>query len=119
MNARNIVRLRPAVPSFAKCSARVVTATRVTNALKQSPATAYFSTGHARRQESSSSNSAPLARPGLVDQTQIEKKQFADYDLGGKVYIITGGARGLGLTLAEALVEAGGKGAVSLRIVNH
>ncbi|KAK0855517.1 hypothetical protein LTS02_011059 [Friedmanniomyces endolithicus] len=29
--------------------------------------------------------------------------------LNGRVYVVTGGAQGLGLTLAEALVEAGGK----------
>ncbi|KAM0251929.1 hypothetical protein ACHAQJ_007944 [Trichoderma viride] len=36
-------------------------------------------------------------------------KRFADFDLAGKAFIVTGGARGLGLALAEALVEAGGK----------
>jgi NAD(P)-dependent dehydrogenase (short-subunit alcohol dehydrogenase family) len=30
--------------------------------------------------------------------------------LDKRVFIVTGGARGLGLTLAEALVEAGGHG---------
>lgn len=32
------------------------------------------------------------------------------FDLSGKVFIVTGGGRGLGLTLAEALAEAGGSG---------
>lgn len=32
------------------------------------------------------------------------------FDLTEKVFIVTGGARGLGLTLAEALAEAGGSG---------
>ncbi|KAM3528408.1 hypothetical protein NHJ13051_002389 [Beauveria bassiana] len=36
-------------------------------------------------------------------------KRFADFDLAGKTFIVTGGARGLGLAIAEALVEAGGK----------
>ncbi|KAI9653530.1 MAG: hypothetical protein M1821_007038 [Bathelium mastoideum] len=39
----------------------------------------------------------------------IGAKQFADFDLGGGVYIVTGAAQGLGLAMAEALVEAGGK----------
>jgi len=35
--------------------------------------------------------------------------RFREFELDGKVFVVTGGARGLGLTLAEALVEAGGK----------
>ncbi|KAI1661107.1 NAD(P)-binding protein [Daldinia decipiens] len=38
----------------------------------------------------------------------IGQKRLADFDLGGKVFIVTGGARGLGLSLAEALAETGG-----------
>ena len=41
------------------------------------------------------------------------RKRFREYDLEGKVYIVTGGAQGLGLTLAEALVEAGGTGCLT------
>lgn len=37
-------------------------------------------------------------------------KAFADFDLKDRVFVVTGGARGLGLNLAEALCEAGGKG---------
>lgn len=37
-------------------------------------------------------------------------KRFADFHLSGKTFIVTGGARGLGLAIAEALVEAGAKG---------
>ena len=33
-----------------------------------------------------------------------------DFDLEGKVIVVTGGGRGLGLTMAQALVEAGCKG---------
>lgn len=40
----------------------------------------------------------------------VGRKRFGDYDVAGKVFIVTGGAQGLGLTMAEALVEAGGKG---------
>ncbi|KAI1414433.1 NAD(P)-binding protein [Hypoxylon sp. FL1857] len=39
----------------------------------------------------------------------IGQKKLADFDLGGKVFIVTGAARGLGLSLAEALAEAGGQ----------
>jgi len=37
------------------------------------------------------------------------RKRFADFDLTGKVFIVTGGAQGLGLAMAEAVAEAGGK----------
>lgn len=37
-------------------------------------------------------------------------RQFRDFDLEGKVFAITGGARGLGLSMAEILAEAGGHG---------
>jgi hypothetical protein len=40
----------------------------------------------------------------------IGRKRFADFDVAGKVFVVTGGAQGLGLAMAEALVEAGGKG---------
>ncbi|KAJ9617042.1 hypothetical protein H2200_000763 [Cladophialophora chaetospira] len=35
--------------------------------------------------------------------------RFREFDLEGKVFVVTGGARGLGLVLAEALIEAGGQ----------
>ncbi|KAK4673935.1 hypothetical protein QC763_116330 [Podospora pseudopauciseta] len=47
--------------------------------------------------------------PRVSPSENIGRQRFSDFDLGGKVYIVTGGAQGLGLTLAEALVEAGGK----------
>lgn len=47
----------------------------------------------------------------LPDPEHPERTQrFRDFDLEGKVFVVTGGGRGLGLTLAEVLVEAGGKG---------
>ena len=36
--------------------------------------------------------------------------RFREFNLAGKVYVVTGGAQGLGLSLAEALVEAGSTG---------
>lgn len=47
---------------------------------------------------------------GLPRETNVGGKRFADFDLQGKTFLVTGGARGLGLALAEALVEAGGRG---------
>ncbi|KAL4928499.1 NAD(P)-binding protein [Aspergillus undulatus] len=36
------------------------------------------------------------------------KERFREFSLAGKVFAVTGGGRGLGLTMSEALVEAGG-----------
>lgn len=46
---------------------------------------------------------------GLSKHAEVGSKRFADFDLAGKTFLVTGGARGLGLSLAEALVEAGGR----------
>jgi hypothetical protein len=37
-------------------------------------------------------------------------ERFREFDMEGRVYAITGGGRGLGLSMAEALIEAGAKG---------
>lgn len=38
-----------------------------------------------------------------------QKSRMPEFSLAGKVIIVSGGARGLGLTQAEALLEAGAK----------
>lgn len=66
------------------------------------------------RSYSKPTNPDPKKNPTNVLKPPIDanigRKRFADFDLAGRVFIVTGGARGLGLALAEALVEAGGKG---------
>lgn len=51
-----------------------------------------------------------VQRGGLPRGAEVGSKRFGDFDLAGKVFVVTGGARGLGLALAEALIEAGGRG---------
>lgn len=45
-----------------------------------------------------------------------ERTNIGCIQLDGKVFVVTGGARGLGLTLAEALVEGGGHGMVDILV---
>ncbi|KAF7715258.1 Uncharacterized protein PECH_002122 [Penicillium ucsense] len=42
-------------------------------------------------------------------------RRFRDFDMEGRVYAITGGGRGLGLAMGEALIEAGAKGIVIIQ----
>ncbi|KAF1931375.1 NAD(P)-binding protein [Didymella exigua CBS 183.55] len=59
-----------------------------------------------------------LYRRGLVShrdkKTPYEKREIAGdgkhghFNIGGKVYVVTGGGQGLGFSIAEGLVEAGG-----------
>ncbi|KAL2136164.1 hypothetical protein VTI74DRAFT_5217 [Chaetomium olivicolor] len=59
------------------------------------------------------SSALPLLRQTNPEQRlpteNVGKKRFADFEVAGKVFVVTGGAQGLGLAMAEALVEAGGK----------
>ncbi|ROV96581.1 hypothetical protein VMCG_07786 [Cytospora schulzeri] len=49
-------------------------------------------------------------RPVTVHRDEnVGRRPLADFDLKGRVFVVTGGAQGLGLALAEGLVEAGGK----------
>ena len=66
-----------------------------------------------RSQESDASDSGSK-RTAIAQRLPAESKhspqRLREFGLDNRVFIVTGGARGLGLTLAEALVEAGGHG---------
>ncbi|KAL2153851.1 hypothetical protein VTH82DRAFT_2527 [Thermothelomyces myriococcoides] len=55
----------------------------------------------------------PRSHPNKDNKPAIDenigRKRFGDFNVTGKAFIVTGGAQGLGLAMAEALVEAGGK----------
>ncbi|KAL7662235.1 hypothetical protein ACMYSQ_001584 [Aspergillus niger] len=44
-----------------------------------------------------------------LPRSEKAQERFREFSLAGKVFAVTGGARGLGLSMAEALVEAGGR----------
>lgn len=97
---RGLSRARPSAPLSlrAACASRPI-ATRSINAAAPSLQTRHLS------------STPPTSAKGLPpkDVSSPDRKRFADFQVAGKVFIVTGGARGLGLTLAEGLAEAGGK----------
>ncbi|KAI1074817.1 NAD(P)-binding protein [Whalleya microplaca] len=50
----------------------------------------------------------PAVSTSPSPEANIGQKRLADFDLRDRVSVVTGGARGLGLSLAEALAETGG-----------
>lgn len=68
-----------------------------------------------------SSTSRPLFEYGASKQAtsasnysnpekDAPRKAYPDFSIKDKVYVITGGGRGLGLVIAEAMVQAGAEG---------
>ncbi|GAB1311458.1 hypothetical protein MFIFM68171_01668 [Madurella fahalii] len=70
-------------------------------------------TSRPQNEQTKPRNPAPREHPSNAHKPRIDenigRKRFGDFNVAGKVFVVTGGAQGLGLTMAEALVEAGGK----------
>ncbi|KAK3075885.1 hypothetical protein LTR53_000459 [Teratosphaeriaceae sp. CCFEE 6253] len=93
--ARRIARLAPPAAASTRCTCSNITSTR-SLATTASPDTA-----------SLSRHASAIAQRLPSPDAQQSLHRFREFELDGRVYIVTGGAQGLGLTLAEALVEAG------------
>ncbi|KAJ9133723.1 D-arabinitol 2-dehydrogenase [Pleurostoma richardsiae] len=98
-------RTRPAVSLFPKVAAATTTP-KATRSLQTSGTTTQPFTGSLKGEVE---RRRDPKRVKLPSHANVGRNRFADFDLAGRVFIVTGGARGLGLALAEALVEAGGK----------
>ncbi|KAI0481754.1 short-chain dehydrogenase [Xylaria cf. heliscus] len=108
---QNILRL--AVPRAAPANSALMVQRRLFHP-SQSVATATTqSSDPETRHSKAPSPPAPEKNPatglGPSRDEIVGQKRLADFDLRGRVFLVTGGARGLGLALAEALVETGGK----------
>ncbi|KAK4153535.1 D-arabinitol 2-dehydrogenase [Chaetomidium leptoderma] len=83
--------------------------------IRLTTARAIHSSRNAQTQTWPDKNTSPEPRehPNADQKPRIDenigRKHFGDFNVAGKVFVVTGGAQGLGLTMAEALVEAGGK----------
>ncbi|PLB34280.1 putative short chain dehydrogenase/oxidoreductase [Aspergillus candidus] len=71
-------------------------------------AAAAFSTTHSASSPPPGAHHIQTRMPSMRQEPKIKNTpRFQEFDLDGRVYAITGGGRGLGLSMAEALLEAG------------
>ncbi|KAI3336322.1 short-chain dehydrogenase [Xylariaceae sp. AK1471] len=107
---RNIL----AIPKTASANSTLVVQRRLLHSSQSaSLANKPFSNTETRHNAAAPVPPEPAQNPavGLAPNPDdnVGQKRLADFDLSGRVFIVTGGARGLGLSLAEALVETGSK----------
>ncbi|KAK4619846.1 Short chain dehydrogenases/reductase [Fulvia fulva] len=92
----------------------IPTLLRSTFSTSQTFRLACAATGVSTRNSTTSTNNIRKSVPSAIarklhDPDEVDgPHRFREFELNDRVYIVTGGAQGLGLTLAEALVEAGG-----------
>ncbi|KAK4034045.1 D-arabinitol 2-dehydrogenase [Parachaetomium inaequale] len=81
--------------------------------IRLTAARAIHTSGKEQTWPKSTTSPEPRSHPNTDNKPAIDenigRKRFGDFNVAGKVFVVTGGAQGLGLTMAEALVEAGGK----------
>ncbi|KAK0730256.1 short-chain dehydrogenase [Lasiosphaeris hirsuta] len=96
-----------------KCGARAFRPPASTNMSSMLAARTLHTSNSLHVKPNKPTNPPPRENPaygvGPRGHDNVGHKRFADFDLAGKVFIVTGGAQGLGLAMAEAVVEAGGK----------
>lgn len=85
--------------------ARPALIVRCSHALKSQPVHRAFSISHSRYVDSSLPSQSPSAK--IKNQAGEQRSIAERMSLKGKTTVITGGARGIGLALAEAAAEAG------------
>lgn len=99
-----------AIPKAASANSALIAQRRLLHSSKQGMASAAAATATHPAPVPPEPRENPAVGLGPSREENVGAKRLADFDLEGGVFIVTGGARGLGLCLAEGLVEAGGNG---------
>lgn len=110
--------LAPPRPAISRAAAAAIPAR---NNARYSSASRHFSASAAARTAAEKKKpkddaTAAAPPPPAADQSRTDtaylgtKKRLPEFSLRDKVILVSGGARGLGLTQAEALLEAGATG---------
>jgi hypothetical protein len=106
-----------AIPSYAQIWPCAWRARRAVLPVSTYPAARAFSTTVQRQSAAQSGRAPPDPPTGGKADASISflgtKKRLPEFSLADKVILVSGGARGLGLTQAEGLLEAGATGAES------
>jgi hypothetical protein len=107
--APKVCRTAPAFGKLSRATPRSIAGyvvARATAALSsKTPYTSSPQASYTSSQAPRSDNQAPLSTP-----KSSPKGILPEFDLNGKVIVVSGGAQGLGLVQAEALLEAGAIG---------
>jgi D-arabinitol 2-dehydrogenase len=66
------------------------------------------STNLLQRRGFASHRDVTYKRTPCEEREKVGDRKYGHFDIGGKVFVVTGGGQGLGFSIAEGLVEAGG-----------
>lgn len=100
------------LPRFTACTSRTVRAHKACVIAIAQTSSRPFSNSFQRSSPAQSGSEPPdaPANDGADAPFLASSKRLPEFSLKGKVILVSGGAQGLGLTQAEALLEAGATG---------
>lgn len=98
------------LPSKNELMAFLRLATTIRRAARKGPSLSRFqpSTTLLQRRELASHRDVTYKQTPYEKRENVGDRKYGHFDIGGKVFVVTGGGQGLGFSIAEGLVEAGG-----------